>query len=241
MACIRVIDFETSDMEPPGEVIEVGFCDLIKYDRGWAVGTPTSWLCGTEQPLSPGARAAHHITADEIAGWAPFDAEAIWTRAAVEGVDVVAAHNAEFEGRFWGAPKLPVLCTYKAALRIWPDAPSHSNSALRYWLQDHGRIDPDHTKAQPAHRAAPDAYVTAHILSALLNEATASQMVAWTKEPRLLPRCPLGKFRGKPWPEVDGGFLDWMLRQADMDPELKWNARRELERRTADQSVEDVL
>jgi exodeoxyribonuclease X len=85
---------------------------------------------------------------------------------------------------------------------------------------------------QPAHRAGPDAYVTAHILLALFDAgATGRDMIAWTKEPKLLPTCPIGKFRGKPWPEVEGGFLGWMMRQPDMDPDLKWNADREIARR----------
>ena len=92
-----------------------------------------------------------------------------------------------------------MICTYKAALRAWPDAPSHSNGALRYWLEDQGLIAIDHTLTQPVHRAGPDAYVTAHILLALFNAGhTGLEMIAWTKEPRLLPTCPIGKFRGKP-------------------------------------------
>lgn len=70
--------------------------------------------------------------------------------------------------------------------------------------------------------------MTAHILKALLGFATAREMCAWTKEPRLLPRCPLGKFRGKPWAEVETGFLNWMLAQPSMEEDLKWNAQREM-------------
>jgi exodeoxyribonuclease X len=61
--------------------------------------------------------------------------------------------------------------------------------------------------------------------------ATGREMIAWTKEPRLLPTCPIGKFRGKPWPEVEAGFLGWMLRQPTMEADLKWNAEREIARR----------
>lgn len=147
-----------------------------------------------------------------------------------DGAIVFAAHNAEFECKFL-FPSIPIICTYKSALRIWPEAPSHSNSALRYWLQDQGLIEPDHALTMPPHRAGPDAYVTAHILKALLVKATGREMVAWTKEPRLLPTCPIGKFRGKPWAEVEVGFLDWMLRQTDMDADFKWNANREIQRR----------
>ena len=63
--------------------------------------------------------------------------------------------------------------------------------------------------------------------------ATGRDMVAWTKEPRVLRACPIGKFRDKPWPEVDAGFLRWMLDQPSMEADYKWNAQRELDRRAA--------
>jgi len=232
MTIIRVIDFETSGAEPPNaEVCEVGLCDLNLEQR--QIGEPRSWLCRVKE-MPPEVRAIHHITLAECAGHPPFDAAAMFT----EPCDAIAAHRSEFEMQFFTSPTPVIICTYKAALRVWPDAPSHSNGALRYWLQDQGKINPDHEATQPAHRAAQDAYVTAHILSALFDAGTTGrEMAAWTKEPPLLPRCPIGKFRGKPWPEVESGFLGWMLRQPDMDAGLQWNANREIERRTkGDQS-----
>lgn len=233
MNIIRVIDFETSAMEPPeAKVIEVGTCDLVGDFAGWTVKEPKSYLCGGVTSIEPGARAAHHISLGDIKGREAFSDRHIHARAKEDGVVVFAAHNAEFETKFF-TPSAPIICTYKVALRIWPDAPSHSNGALRYWLEDQGLVAPDRAMSMPAHRAGPDAYVTAHLLKALLAGTTAKQMVAWTKEPRLLPRCTIGKFRGKPWAEVEGGFLQWMLNQADMDADLKWNANRELKNRAA--------
>ena len=226
MTIIRVIDFETTGTEPPAaEVCEVGTCDLDLEAR--TVHAPRAWLCGVNS-MPPEVRAIHHISLAECRNEQPFEAGDMFRDMDIQAL---AAHNAEFETKFFESP-LPVICTYKAALRVWPDAPSHSNGALRYWLQDQGKIAPDHALTQPAHRAGPDAYVTAHILLALFNAgATGKDMVAWTKEPRLLPRCPLGKFRGQPWSEVEAGFLGWMLRQPTMEDDLKWNAAREIERR----------
>ncbi len=225
MTMIRVIDFETSGTDPPGgKVCEVGICDLDLTTR--KVLLPRSWLCGVDA-MPPEVRAVHHISLSECADRPPFDPADMFS----EGLGAVAAHNAEFETKFFDSP-LPVICTYKAALRVWPDAPSHSNGALRYWLEDAGKIAPDHALTQPAHRAGPDAYVTAHILLALFDAgATGRDMAQWTKEPRLLPTCPLGKFRGVPWSEVEAGFLGWMLRQPTMEEDLKWNAQREITRR----------
>lgn len=228
MTIIRVIDFETTGTEPPAQVCEVGICDLNLEAK--EVHRPFAWLCGVKE-MPPEVRAVHHISLAECEGQSPFMAGEMFGKA--YGVpDAMAAHNAEFETKFFPSP-VPVICTYKAALRVWPDAPSHSNGALRYWLEDQGLITPDHALTQPAHRAGPDAYVTAHILLALFNAgATGKQMVAWTKEPRLLPKCPLGKFRGMPWSEVEAGFLGWMLRQETMEEDLKWNAKREIARRS---------
>jgi exodeoxyribonuclease X len=229
MTFIRVIDFETTGTElPEAEVCEVGFCDLTLEESGLKrVGIPKAWLCGVKS-MPPEVRAIHHISLVDCEGREPFQA--------IDMVDdspsAIAAHNAEFETKFFASP-VPVICTYKAALRVWPEAPGHSNGTLRYWLEDAGKINLMHAMTQPAHRAGPDAYVTAHILAALFETGiTGREMVAWTKEPRLLPRCPLGKFRGKPWAEVEAGFLGWMLRQPTMEDDLKWNAQREIERRS---------
>lgn len=227
MAKVRIIDFETSGFEPPeAQVCEVGYCDVDTDSR--EVGDPVSWLCGITVPMPPETRAVHHISAEDCDGMPPFDPD---TLDLDDNVTAFAAHNWEFENRFF-QPAKTAICTYKAALRIWPDAPSHSNGTLFYWLLDQGLIKPDISKCQPFHRAGPDAYATAWILVALMNAgATGKDMVAWTKEPRLLPKCTIGKFRGKPWSEVEDGFLGWMLKQVDMDADLKWNAARELKRR----------
>ena len=231
---IRVLDFETTGMEPPAQVCEVGICDLTQLaDGSWDVGEPDSWLCGGIDVMPPEVRAVHHITLDDLVGSPPFDRSDVFKGSPVPVA--IAAQNYAFEARFLGEHGLTSICTYKAALRIWPDAPGHSNGVLRYWLEDQGLISLDHATAMPPHRAGPDAYVTAHILKAILATGAAGKdLAAWTREPALLPRCPIGQFRGKPWAEVEGGFLDWMLRQPDMDEGLKWNARRELDRRRAE-------
>jgi exodeoxyribonuclease X len=226
MTVIRVIDFETTGREPPeAEVCEVGICDLHLEER--RVDPPRSWLCGVKA-MPPEVRAVHHISLAECAAERAFDPAAIFNAPC----HAIAAHNLAFEMKFIAPPSLPAICTYKAAMRVWPDAPGHSNGALRYWLEDQGLIHPAHELTQPAHRAGPDAYVTAHILLAMFDaDATGREMVAWTKEPVLLPRCPIGKFRGAPWSDVETGFLQWMIRQPDMEGDLKWNAEQEIMRR----------
>lgn len=231
---IRTIDFETTGTEPPAEVIEAGWCD-VRYDTAkmlWLVDLPASVMHASDR-ITAETRAIHHISPAEVRGWEPFDARQLILQSAVAGVTAFAAHHADFEAKWLGPfpPDMPIVCTYKAALRVWPDLPSHSNQFLRYWLEEQGlaRIHPD--LARPAHRAGPDAYATAHLLAVLLRRVTLEDLVAWTAEPALLPRIPIGKQRGAKWSEVQEGFLHWMLNQATMEADLKWNAKRELDRR----------
>lgn len=231
MTVLRVIDFETTGIEPPeAVVIEMGYSDLQLVDGEWAVLPPVSTLFGAET-VPPETRAVHHISQAEIAGLPAFDPAAMVMGCI--GVSAFVAHNYAFEALFIGEHSLPTICTLKAALRVWPDAPGHSNGVLRYWLEDRGLLSLDHETAMPPHRAGPDAYVTAHILKALFAAgATGKEMVAWTREPRLLPACPIGEWRGKPWADVDAGFLRWMINKP-VEADLVWNARQELERRAS--------
>ncbi len=230
MTTLRVLDFETTALKPEdGCVIEVGYSDYDVETK--TVSDPVSWLCGADV-IPPENRAVHHITVADIADREPFDPASVL--AAVPIAACMVAHNSEFESAFLGDPGIPWICTYKSALRVWPDAPSHSNVALAYWLEDHGLITLDHTKTVPTHRAGPDAYVTAHILKALFEAgATGKDMVTWTKEPALFPRINFGKHKGTEWKDAPASYLGWMT-GSDLSDDLKWNARREIERRNGE-------
>lgn len=166
MKTLRVLDFETDGIAPPAHVIEVGHCDLAEEPdgEGWYIKPPVARLCGGGN-ITAETRAIHHISPAEILGFEPFDARVFVEQARADGVAAIAAHHADFEGKWIGADLdgLPLICTYKGALRVWPDAPSHQNQVLRYWLEEKGITGPDPAFCQPAHRAGPDAYATAHL------------------------------------------------------------------------------
>jgi len=231
---LRVIDIETTGLAPPAEVIEIGWHDVDTSvrevratDRGFDFG---SFLYGvTDLPAE--AMAVHHIQKRMLVGLnccAVSDLQSFVTSG--KGIDAIVAHNAAFESQ-WFTPKIlgnvPLICTYKAALRVWPDAPAHGNQVLRYWLG----IDLHEDLAMPPHRAQPDAYVTGHILVELLKHATVAQLIEWTKEPRLLPRITFGKHKGKAWGEPPTDYLEWVVFKSDLDDDTRWNARRELDLR----------
>jgi len=144
-------------------------------------------------------------------------------------VIALAAHRAAFEQRYC-TPTLSGgadwICTWKCALRLWPDLPRFSNQMLRYLRRPEGLV---HELGLPAHRALPDAYVTAHHLRDMLNLTTVEQLLAWSREPGLLPRVPAGPARGKAWSALDNDTLQAFRSGRDID--IAFTAATELRRR----------
>ncbi|WP_338664693.1 DNA polymerase III subunit epsilon [Pararoseomonas sp. SCSIO 73927] len=233
-ARLRVIDLETTgDSFANGGVVEIGWQDLARgADGSWDLdGGPRSLLVRPDFPISAVTSAIHHIVDEDVAEARPWAEVA---PAILRGGHALAlaAHRAAFEQR-WCAPALSGrarwICTWKCALRVWPDAPTHSNQGLRYWRRPAGL---DRPTGLPAHRAGPDAYVTAHHLRDMLALAGLDRLLAWSVEPALLVRVPSGPLRGRRWDELDEVQLARVLdgtfgRNGDM----LFTARTELARR----------
>jgi exodeoxyribonuclease X len=226
---VRVIDFEATGLERECKVVEVGHCDFDPIAR--TIGRPESYLCGGIDQMPPDTRAVHHIRLEDLAGLPPYDRWCLYEQAARAGVVAFAAHSADFEAQHI-LGSIPLVCTFKAAVRVWPDAPSHSVFGLLYWLEDQGLVAYDRQLAHPPHRAGPDAYATAVLLQAIYAAGYEGRdLIAWTREPALLPRCPLGDWRGHKWEECDPSFLEWILRKIHDREDVRFCAARELERR----------
>lgn len=226
---IRVWDCETTGFPPDAAMCEIGWCDIeIRLDGAMTIGTPQGMLVNPGRPMPIEARAVHHIGDADLADAPPIE---FGLRCLIDGrPDVFVAHNAAFERQFFtGGDGAQWICTYKVGLRLWPDAPSHTNQVLRYYL---GLRLQDHL-AMPPHRAAPDAYVTAHILLEALQLASIEDMIAWTEQPAMMVKIRFGKHRGRRWDEVPTDYLQWVAGQRDMDADTRACARHHLNLRGA--------
>ncbi|MDQ0301415.1 exonuclease domain-containing protein [Ancylobacter polymorphus] len=235
---IRCVDFETTGTPTEDQrhaLCEVGWCDVAFEETDLADGfavpilsEPKGFLVNPGRPIPPEARAVHHISDADVAG-APGPDRACMTLAA-GGAAYYAAHNSEFEASFFGS-EVTWICTYKVALRLWPDLPSHGLQYLRYALP----LDLDQALGLPAHRAVPDAYVGAVLLARIIEEGRASlaEMVRWSSGRALLPRCPLKKYRDKLWADVPTDYLVWIVENIKDNPDVVANAKHHLKQRDA--------
>ncbi|OQP86472.1 DNA polymerase III subunit epsilon [Rhizobium rhizosphaerae] len=235
--CLRVIDLETAG-NGRDDVCEIGWQDVIRRDDGrWVVSQRRgSMLINPGHPISADTMAIHHIRDEDAAG-APFWKEAAPSVLRPEHpILALVAHRAAFEQRYC-TPRLtgatPWICTWKCALRVWPELPRFSNQMLRYLRRPEGL---DHALGLPAHRALPDAYVTAHHLRDLLEAAPLGDLLRWSREPGLLPRVPNGPERGKSWDRLSLERLAELAR--DRDGDIRFSAETEIARRQGTDPVQ---
>lgn len=236
----RSIDYETTGFPPEAGILEVGWTDIM-YESDTVEGVEhisniqvTMWqsqLLNPNRPIEVAAKAVHHITEDMLRG-KPSPEEFLPKLA--KDVDILVAHNAKFEQAMSEVHSVfneeAWICTLKTGYRLVPKSPNHQNQTLRYFLN----LPLDAGACLPSHRAGPDSYVTAHIFAKFITAGPniIQQMLHWSQKPALMPRCPIGaKTRNLPWPDVDIGFLQWILRQPTMEEDIKYSAQYELNRR----------
>jgi exodeoxyribonuclease X len=226
---IRVIDIETTGTDPNTDaIVEIASID-IRSDGSF--GNSLEYLINPERPIPAAASAIHHLIDDDVR-----DHRVIGNAIGhFIGADAYVAHNCAFERSFLDrhiGADAKWICTYKCALRVWPDLASYSNQALRY---HHGLINPLNVQRATIdpHRALSDVIVTGAIFLKLLQASKWDDLIRWTSEPALMTKFSFGKHRGQKLSDVPGDYLDWIVSKSDLDNDVKFSAQTELTRRAS--------
>ena len=228
---VRVIDTETAGQRLPDDaVIEIGSMDLalVTLESG---NRMESLVDPAGVAISPGARRVHKIEDAELEGAPPFS-EACLPFATAR---TYAAHRASFDRSRLQFPG-DWLCTWKLALRAFPESSAHGLQSLVRRLQ----LRPELPEGSHAHRALYDAVCTVELLAACYRalaprcaspEDFLRRAIRVSREPGLLVRFRFGRHKGMPVREVPTDYLIWMLNEPEMDTDAKFTATHELKRR----------
>ena len=236
---IHVIDVETTGLDPEADrVVEIAAVTVALEPRPRVEALALDTLVNPGVPIGPVAQSIHHI-GDEMVADAPRY-EALHPRLGeLARSGPFAAHNAVFDRAFTRSRR-PWICTFRLARHLWPEAPSHANQVLRYYL----RLEIEERFAGEAgivpHRAAGDALVSAALLIKELEYAKesgrvpeGSDLAAWALEfsekPVLLPVATFGRHRGERWADVPRDYIEYMVRQPLDDEDLAHTLRSALE------------
>ena len=114
------------------------------------------------------------------------------------------------------------ICTLALARSIWTTLDSHNLSALTYHLSKDLKATRDLLKN--AHNAKTDVLITAQLLEEIikhLNVSSMEELFEASQKARLPQYMPFGKYKGTLLSEIPKDYVQWLLRQDNLNPYLK--------------------
>ena len=242
MSLVCVLDTETTSREDDREPIEVA---LLQLPQGHDLLGPnpdvipkTFWpphliFAGKLKPSKPstfGSMAVHHILPDELEHCPPSSSFKL-----PPDVAYIIGHSIDFDHVAIGSPNVKRICTYAMAQTIWPQADSHSQSALLYMLL--GATPQTRDLLRNAHSAVTDAINNVRLLEKILEARpeihTWSALYAFSEEARIPSVMPMGRNKGALIAELESGEIEWYLDRSFIDQYLRKAFENELVRRGA--------
>ena len=196
--------------------IEAGKLSLDRskmFDQLYSIG---------DEKISFAAMAVHHILEADIVDQPNFGTFTLPT----ETVYIIG-HNIDYDIRAIqtcgvDTQHIKAICTLALARRVWPDAEAHNISALIYMISKGSEKASEMLKG--AHRADADIILTANILMHIvhkLNIQTIEALFEASEDARIPRSINFGKHRGTAIVDLPSDYVQWLMRQEDLDPYLR--------------------
>lgn len=168
------------------------------------------------QPITLGALATHHIYDEELVDCPPHTDFKL-----PADVKYIIGHNIDYDWKAIGQPGVKRICTLALARCFYPDADSHSQSAMIY-LIDRANA---RNRLRTAHSALADVHNCRSLLESLLTLCgpAADWEALWqiSEQARIPKIMMFGKHKGAVIASIPADYKAWLLRQPDVDPYLR--------------------
>ena len=217
-----ILDTETHDLN--GYPIEIAYAPC-SFEQGVLVinqGEVFDEYFSCPEPIALGALATHHILEADIAEKPSFD-----TFKMPQGVQYLIGHNIDYDIRAIAkcgidTSNIKAICTLALARLVWPEAEAHNISALIYMISKGSEKAREMIKK--AHRADMDIILTANILMHQIHHLKIQNieaLYAASEDARIPRTINFGKHRGSAIADLPADYMQWLLRQEDLDPYLR--------------------
>lgn len=173
-----------------------------------------------DKPIELGALATSHIYDEELVDCPPHTDFAL-----PDGTVYIIGHNVDYDWGVIGQPDVKRICTQAMSRALWPDADSHSQSAMIYLhYREHAR-----GLLQNAHAALDDVHNCRRLLVKILEELAARNGAPvfsfedlWmiSEEARIPKVMPFGKHYKESIDSLPASYRSWLL-STDIDPYLR--------------------
>lgn len=210
-----IFDTETTGINEPA-IIEAAW---IRLNDPYTLAVMESFAkrYNPGKPIELGALATHHILDEELVDCPPAAEFSL-----PAGTEYIIGHNVDYDWKVIGEPPVKRICTLALCRHLFPEADSHSQSAMIYMMRRHKARD----LLKNAHAALDDVKNCRIVLDVCLDKIGATQETTWedvwnlSEKARIPTVMTFGKHKGEPIKNIPGDYKAWLLRQPDIDPYL---------------------
>lgn len=179
-------------------------------------------LYQVNQPISYAAMAVHHILESDLVDQPLYTSFELPT-----DTTYIIGHNVDYDMAAIArcgveTQDIKAICTLALARKVWPQADAHNISALIYLISKGS--DKARELLKGAHRADADIILTANILMHIvhhLNIHNIDDLYLASEQARIPTKINFGKHKGSLIQGLPHDYINWLLRQDDLDPYLK--------------------
>lgn len=217
-----ILDTETHTLN--GQPIEIAYAPIeiangkLSLDKSQVFDQ----LYTVDEPISFAAMAVHHILESDLVGQPHYT-----TFKLPDETQYIIGHNIDYDIRAIekcgvDTSHIKAICTLALARLVWPDAEAHNISALIYMISKGSEKAREMIKK--AHRADMDIILTANILMHVVHHLkinSMEQLFATSEDARIPRVINFGKHRGTAIAELPADYIQWLMRQDELDPYLR--------------------
>lgn len=217
-----ILDTETHTLN--GQPIEIAYAPIQLSDGKLTLDKAQIFdqLYQVDEPISYAAMAVHHILQADLEGQPHYTSFQL-----PSDTIYIIGHNIDYDIRALekcgvDTSNIKAICTLALARLVWPDAEAHNISALIYMITKGSEKAREMIKK--AHRADVDIILTANILMHIIHQLdikTIEDLYIASEDARIPRIINFGKHRGTAIAELPSDYIQWLLRQDDLDPYLK--------------------
>ncbi len=217
-----ILDTETHTLN--GQPIEIAYAPIQIHDGKLTLDKSQIFdqLYRVDEPISYAAMAVHHILESELVDQPHYTSFSL-----PQDTTYIIGHNIDYDIRALekcgvDISKIKAICTLALARLVWPDAEAHNISALIYMITKGSAKARDMIKK--AHRADMDIILTANILMHEIHHLkiqTIEELYTASEDARIPRTINFGKHRGTAITDLPADYMQWLLRQEDLDHYLR--------------------
>ena len=217
-----ILDTETHTLN--GQPIEIAYAPVEIFDHKISLDKSRLFdqLYSCDEPISFAAMAVHHILESDLVGMPHYSSFTL-----PQETTYIIGHNIDYDIRALekcgvDSSNIKAICTLALARRVWPDAEAHNISALIYMITKGS--EKAREMIRKAHRADMDIILTANILMHIVHHLqinSIEELYTLSEDARIPRSINFGKHRGTAIADLPSDYVQWLLRQDDLDPYLR--------------------